>query len=68
MQRRQALLLKQVAQTVAEPLMEIWNHEIIDDKKFPYRLKYADITPIFKKLERIFWENYRPVSILPVVS
>ena len=48
--------------------MEIWNHEIIDDKKFPSRLKYADITPIFKKLERIFRENYRPVSILPVVS
>ena len=28
----------------------------------------ADITPIFKKLERIFKQNYRPVSILPTIS
>jgi hypothetical protein len=60
--------LKQVIEIILEPLMQIWNIEVIDNMKFPTKLKYADITPIFKKLERIFVDNYRPVSILPVVS
>ena len=61
-------IMKQVQQVISEPLMHIWNKEIIENKKFPAQLKYADITPIFKKLESILSENYRPVSILPVVS
>ena len=48
--------------------MEIWNEEVIQNKKFPAKLKFADISPIFKKLESIFVKNYRPVSVLPVVS
>ena len=60
--------LKKVTEIIEEPLMQIWNNEIIDNMKFPTKLKYADITPIFKKLERIIVNNYRPVSILPVVS
>ena len=44
-------LLKQVADIIVEPLMQIWNNEIIDNQKFPTKLKYADIAPIFKKLE-----------------
>ena len=53
---------------VSEPLMIIWNEEIIKNKKFPKKLKPADLTPIYKKLDNIFVENYRPVSVLPVVS
>ena len=60
--------LKQVEKVIIGPLMEIWNKEIINNKKFPSKLKYADLTPIFKKLECVLKENYRPVSILPVVS
>ena len=60
--------LKEVCDVVCEPLMAIWNEEIIKKKKFPAKLKLADITPIFKKLENVLVENYRPVSILPVVS
>ena len=48
--------------------MHIWNKEIVHSKKFPIHLKNADITPMFKKLERILKKNYRPVSILPTVS
>ena len=40
-----------------------WNIEIIDYKKFPSKLKYADLAPIFKKLECALKEKYRPVSI-----
>ena len=60
--------LKQVEEIIVGPLTEIWNKEIIENKKFPSKLKYADLTPIFKKLECVLKENYRPVSILPVVS
>ncbi len=60
--------LKLVGDIIVEPLMQIWNNEVIENKKFPNKLKYADITPIFKKLECILVDNYRPVSILPVVS
>ena len=61
-------LLKQVIDIIVEPLAEIWNTEIIDHHKFPAELKLADITPIFKRLEIFLDKNYRPVSILPVVS
>ena len=60
--------LKQVIDIIVEPLMQIWNNEIIDKWKFPTKLKCADIAPIFKRLQSILMENYRPVSILPVVS
>ncbi len=60
--------LKQVTDIIVDPLVKIWNIEIIENQKFPSRLKCADLTPIFKKLECILVKNYRPVSILPVVS
>ena len=34
---------------------------------FPNNLKHADITPAFKKVERLRKINYRPVSILPTL-
>ena len=61
-------MLKQMTEVIVEPLVLIWNDEIIKNKKFPSKLKCADITPIFKKLDSTFRENYRPVSVLPVVS
>ena len=35
---------------------------------FPSKLKTADITPTYKKNERIPKRNYRPISILPAIS
>ena len=40
----------------------------VDKGTFPSVLKHADITPAFKKGYRGSKENYRPVSILPVIS
>ena len=60
--------LKRTIEIISEPLMNIWNREIVCDKKFPCSLKLADITPIFEKLENILIENYRGVSVLPSVS
>ena len=61
-------LLKDTMGIIVEPLVNIWNIEIICHRKFPSKLKYADLVPIFKKLDSTQTENYRPVSILPVVS
>ena len=63
-----ASLLKEVKDIAAGPLAKIWNTEIISNKKFPTRLKLADITPLFKKLDNVSKKNYRPVSLLPLVS
>ena len=43
-------------------------NKCINEGIFPSNLKDANITPIFKKLARLFKENYRPVSILPTLS
>ena len=41
---------------------------MVKNKKFSSKLKLADISPIFKKLQNIFVGNYRPVSVLPLIS
>ena len=60
--------LKDVVDIVAQPLTEIWKVEVVLGRKFASQLKLADITPLHKKLATINKENYRPVSLLPVVS
>ena len=40
----------------------------IKSSLFPSCLKRADITPVYKKGKRDLKDNYRPVSILPVLS
>ena len=61
-------ILKESVDIVAQPLTDIWKFEIIMGRKFSSQLKLADITPLHKKLETVKKENYRPVSLLPVVS
>ena len=43
-------------------------NESKNSESFPNSLKTADITPIYKEKEKTSKKNYRPVSILPVVS
>ena len=40
----------------------------IDKGIFPSNLKKSDVTPVFKKDDRLQKENYRPISILPTLS
>ena len=49
-------------------LANIWNEEILLHKVFSENLKLADATPIFKKKDKAFVENYRTESVLPTVS
>ena len=43
-------------------------NESLTNNKFPDTLKLSDITPVFKKMDPSDKANYRPVSILPLVS
>ena len=52
----------------APALNDIWNNEIITQKGFPNNFKLADVTPVFKKEDAFLLKNYKPVSVLPVVS
>ena len=60
--------LKEVVDIVAQPLTGIWKIEVVQGMKFASQLKLADIKPLHKKLATINKENYRPVSLLPVVA
>ena len=53
---------------VSEPLSEIWNEQCVSKKDFPGKLKLGDITPVFKALEKTLKKNYRPITVLPVIS
>ena len=43
-------------------------NESIDKTLFPSNLKFADITPAYKKGDKTDKSNYRPISILPAMS
>ncbi len=57
---------KVVHDTIAN--LSMCSEEEIEVMKFATDLKKADITPLHKKLANIYKENYRPVSLLPLVS
>ena len=44
-----------------------FNQSLVNDE-FPHCLKQADVIPVFQKEEKHDKSNYRPVSILPVIS
>ena len=48
-------------------MLRIINSEI-HTSHFPDELKLADVTPIFKTDDATNVKNYRPISVLPVIS
>ena len=61
-------ILKEMHHIVKTPLAEIWNEEVIKNKTYPAKLKLGDITPVFKKLQNTLKNNYRPITVLVVIS
>ena len=62
-----AKVLKMAAPVVAPSLTEFFNMSI-DTQQFPSDWKTAKVIPLFKRGQRSLLNNYRPISILPVVS
>ena len=60
-------VLKQIANTVIEPLTYLINLSFVSGV-FPSELKVAKIIPIHKAGDRNKYTNYRPISLLPVIS
>ena len=60
-------MLKKSSKVSASVLHKLFN-DSIEKSDFPQNLKLADITPVYKKNDPLGKTNYRPVSLLPVVS
>lgn len=60
-------LLKYVKQEIASPVTAIINQSL-ETGMFPKLLKIAKVKPLYKKDNEKFFENYRPISILPSIS
>ena len=62
-----AKLLK-LSSDVLGPVITPIINKCIDDCIFPSDLKYAEVSSIFKKSDKLNKENYRPISILRIIS
>ena len=60
-------VIKYIGSVIAEPLSIIINQSF-DTGIFPNVLKLAKVLPIFKKDDNQIFTNYRPISLLPVIS
>ena len=60
-------LLKECSQQIAPSLCTIFNYSLICGR-FPSEWKSANVTPVHKKNSKEPAENYRPISLLSIVS
>ena len=60
-------ILKESIECCSDILQNLFN-KTLSNKESPDELKLADVTPIYKKDDLNKSKNYRPVSVLPVVS
>ena len=49
-----------------ETLQQFFN-QALSTGEFPSNLKNSDLTSVFKKKDLLNKENYRPVSVLPII-
>ena len=62
-----AKIIKIAKEEIAEPIRNCINSSI-STGTFPDELKIADIVPVFKKEDQNDKTNYRPISLLPLIS
>ncbi len=62
-----AKLIKMAAPSLAKSLTHLINKSI-STSLFPDGLKLADIKPTYKCKDTLSKENYRPISVLPILS
>jgi hypothetical protein len=62
-----AKALTAAVESLLTPLTHVCNLSI-QSGQIPSQLKIAKITPIFKSGDKELFSNYRPISVLPVIS
>ena len=60
-------VVKESFKVLTPPLTKLFNASV-EGNLFPSDLKYANVSPLFKKDDSTNKENYRPISILPSIS
>ena len=60
-------ILKQCSDILTSPLLHIFNSSLFEGE-FPNQLKVAKVVPIFKNGDAMLVSNYRPISLLNVLS
>ena len=61
------ILLKEISEGIVDPLVTLFNRSL-NEGYFPNQMKIAEVVPLFKSKERDISSNYRPISLLMVIS
>ena len=62
-----AKIIKIAKEEITEPITNCINSSI-STGNFPDELEIADIVPVCKKEDQNYKTNYRPISLLPLIS
>ena len=62
-----AQFVKKIGMKLIKPICQLFNQCIMENT-FPDKMKMANITPLFKKKDKLNKDNYRSVNLLPVLS
>ena len=65
--QRSSKLLKEIGPIISQQLCLIINQSLCTGI-FPDRLKLAKVVPLFKKGDKLLFENYRAISLLTAIS
>ena len=60
-------LLKSIKHIISKPLSGIINQSLVK-RIFPNALKLSKVIPLYKKGDKQYLSNYRPISLLPTIS
>ena len=62
-----SILLKNIAKNISKPVSSLINKSLAEGH-VPEILKIAKVVPIYKSKDKEQFSNYRPISLLPVIS